>query len=155
MKWMEDDLLAGGEKFSILGLELSYSKAKIETLFQQMDDRVRTILRYHLYFDFAFMAGVYPGILAGCMLVRKNHGWKVMRQLLLVAGLAQFAAWVADIAENYFLLSWSHRGVASDEFTLYHFIVGAKWLIALGGIVMALAGIGTMKISRKQPGTVV
>ncbi len=33
-----------------------------------LDDHVRTILGYHLHFDFVFMPGVFPGIAALCMM---------------------------------------------------------------------------------------
>ena len=63
MKWMESDLLYNNEKISIFGLELFYPKEKIIEIFTGINDKVRTILGYHLSFDFIFMAGVYPGIL--------------------------------------------------------------------------------------------
>src|SRR5687768_17811095 len=45
---------------SIFGLEFFYSKEKIIEIFSGIDARIKTILGYHLYFDFIFMAGVYP-----------------------------------------------------------------------------------------------
>src|SRR3979490_3145055 len=68
MKWMETDLWVNGEKFTIMGLELFYTKEKVMTVLAGLDGHVRTILNYHLHFDFAFMAGIYPGITALCMI---------------------------------------------------------------------------------------
>lgn len=62
MKWMESDLWAHGKKFTILGLELFYSQEKLADILSTLDIRVKTILQYHLYFDFAFMAATYPGM---------------------------------------------------------------------------------------------
>src|SRR5688572_8461448 len=82
MKWMESDFWAGNEKFTIIGLELSYSKEKLILILTSLDHRVETILRYHLVFDFAFMAGVYPGISALCIMARHKIASKGLRRLL-------------------------------------------------------------------------
>ena len=68
MKWIESDLIYKGETISIFGLELFYPKEKIIEIFSGIDDKVRTILSYHLSFDFIFMAGAYPGIACLCMM---------------------------------------------------------------------------------------
>ena len=60
MKWMESDFWVGDEKFDILGLELFYPAKKVAAILSGIDPHVKTILGYHLSFDFAFMAGVYP-----------------------------------------------------------------------------------------------
>ena len=57
MKWMESDLRIGNETFTIIGLELFYSKAKVIDIFSRMSEHVRSVLSYHLHFEFAFMAG--------------------------------------------------------------------------------------------------
>jgi hypothetical protein len=44
MKWMEADLIANNERFTIPGLELFYSKEKIESILTSLDGRVKTIL---------------------------------------------------------------------------------------------------------------
>ena len=72
MKWMEADLRVNGEKFTIIGLELFYSKQKVAHIMASLDYRVQTILKYHLFFDFAFMAGAYPGIASLCMMAREK-----------------------------------------------------------------------------------
>src|SRR5690242_16077669 len=79
MKWMENSFWFQNEKFTILGLELFYPKEKMISILSGIDSHVKTILRYHLSFDFAFMAGVYPGITALCMMARekvRRNSWK-------------------------------------------------------------------------------
>jgi hypothetical protein len=138
MKWMESDFVFNGEKFTIMGLELFYSKEKIIGIFNGLDARVQTILRYHLYFDFAFMAGVYPGITSLCMLAREKADSPGMKKILYTAAWLQLLAWAGDIMENYYLLSWIQSPVIGNEFGLYHFIVGAKWVIALTGVLLSV-----------------
>src|SRR6188474_3934336 len=78
MKWMENDLLFNNEKISIFGLELFYTKEKIIEIFSGISDKVKTILGYHLSFDFIFMAGVYPGIACLCMLAAAKISGKIL-----------------------------------------------------------------------------
>lgn len=138
MKWMESDFLINGEKFTIPGLELFYTKEKVMSLLSGLDGHVKTILSYHLYFDFAFMAGVYPGIAALCMMAREKLSAGVLKKLLLVLATIQLIAWVSDIAENLFLLKWIKHPVIGNEFDSYHFIVIVKWLIALTGVFFSV-----------------
>ena len=138
MKWMEGDFLQNGQKFTIIGLEISYAKAKVVEILVGLDEHVRTILRYHLGFDFVFMAGLYPGIAALCMMARGKLGGAGIRKILLAFALFQIVAWGCDIYENYYLLKWAKTPVIGNEFGLYHFIVGAKWIIALAGALLAI-----------------
>jgi hypothetical protein len=66
MKWVEGDFVQNGSLFTIIGLEISYPKEQVSAILSGLDGPVKTILRYHLCFDFAFMLGVYPGIAALC-----------------------------------------------------------------------------------------
>ena len=59
MKWIEGDFISNGKLFSIMDLELRLDKDGLTKLFAGMDDKARTILDYHLHFDFFFMAGVF------------------------------------------------------------------------------------------------
>lgn len=138
MKWMEDDLRVNGEKFTILGLELFYSKEKVAGILRNLNDHVQTILRYHLFFDFAFMAGVYPCITSLCMMARKKLASPILKRILFAIAWFQLLAWAFDIIENYYLLSWIQEPRIGNEFVLYHFIVGAKWIIALMGVLLAI-----------------
>ena len=137
MKWMEDDLQVNGEKFTILGLELFYSKEKVASILKNLDSPVQTILRYHLFFDFAFMAGVYPGITSLCMMAREKLVSPFLKRILFVVAWFQLLAWGFDIIENYYLLSWVQEPQPGNEFALYHFLVGAKWIIALTGVLLS------------------
>jgi hypothetical protein len=147
MKWMEGDFRQGGSVFTIIGLEATYSKEKVAALLSGLDETVSTILRYHLYFDFAFMAGVYPGIACLCMMARGRKVGKWMRAILSALALLQLVAWGCDIAENLFLLKWIADPETISSFELYHAVVYAKWVIVLPG---ALVAIGVLLVRRKR-----
>lgn len=138
MKWMEGDFIENGQKFTIIGLEISYAKVKVAGILAGLDEHVKTILRYHLSFDFAFMAGVYPGIAALCMLARGKLSGSGIRKILVAFALLQIVAWGCDIYENYCLLKWIKNPVIGNEFSFYHIIVSAKWIIALTGALFAI-----------------
>ena len=135
---MEDGFWQNGEKFTIIGLEVSYSKEKVTAILSGLDEHVKKILRYHLLFDFAFMAGVYPGIAALCMIAREKITRGVLRKILFILALLQTVAWGSDIAENSYLLKWIKNPVIGNEFEAYHFIVALKWCIALTGTLLAI-----------------
>ena len=137
MKWMESDFVSQGQPFTIIGLEISYPAEKITAIMSGLDPRVHTILGYHLYFDFAFMVGVYPGIAALCMMAgsRLNKGG-LRNGLLILAGL-QLLGWACDIYENKCLLKWLNGRVAGD-LSLYHWVVRIKWAIALSGALVSI-----------------
>ncbi len=138
MKWMEADFWAHNEKFTILGLELLYSAKKVESIFSGLDGRVQTILRYHLYFDFAFMAGVYPGIASLCMMAREKIASSPLKKILLLLALFQLMAWAADVIENFYLLDWIQSPSIGPEFGWYHFVVVVKWNTALGAVLVSV-----------------
>ncbi len=143
MKWIESDLTYNGGKISIFGLELFYSKDKIVEIFSGIDDKVRTILSYHLSFDFIFMAGCYPGIACLCMMAvqkikSKNPIAIGSKKILFLLAVTQLFAWAFDIIENYYLLKWLNQPMIGSEFGFYHFIVYCKWIIALTGALFAL-----------------
>ncbi len=138
MKWMEGDFLQNGQKFTIIGLEISYPKEKVAAILAGLDEHVKMILRYHLSFDFAFMAGVYPGIAALCMMARGKLAAAGIRKILLAFALLQMVAWGCDIFENCSLLNWIKNPAIGDEFSFYHYIVYAKWIIALAGALLAI-----------------
>lgn len=138
MKWMEPDFIQGGEKFTIIGLELSYPRDKVTSILAGLDNHVKAILRYQLVFDFIFMAAVYPGIAALCLMARNKSSRSWLKKVLLVLSILQIVAWGCDILENYYLLKWINSPVIGDEFGLYHFVVAAKWIIALIGVLAAI-----------------
>jgi hypothetical protein len=138
MKWMEPDLLYNGELFTVVGLEISYPEQQVSAILSGIDEKVRTILRYHLYFDLAFMAGVFPGIAALCMMARERTskvGWK---KILAALAILQVVAWSFDIMENRFLLQWLVEPVSGKDFRLFHFFVFTKWILALVAFLTAL-----------------
>lgn len=138
MKWMEPDLVFNNEMISIFGLELFYPKEKIIKIFTGIDARVKTILGYHLYFDFVFMAGCFPGIACLCMMAAEKTSRRALKIILFSLAFAQLAAWAFDIIENYHLLKWLKNPVIGDEFGFYHAVVYSKWGIALAGSLAAL-----------------
>lgn len=138
MKWIENDLLFRGEKFTIMGLELFYPKQKVETILAGIDQPVGTILRYHLSFDFVFMAGIFPGIAALCMMA--SYKFRTGLFKIIFAGLAilQGVAWGFDITENTYLLKWMNNPDIGDEFSFFHLVVAAKWILALTGALLSI-----------------
>lgn len=138
MKWMEVDFIQNGEKFSMIGLELFYPKEKIISIFSGLDEHVKSILRYHLNFDFVFMAGVFPGIASLCMMARNKSSGTFFQKILLVFALLQIAAWGFDIYENLCLLNWIKNPVIGNEFKSFQVIVIAKWIIALSAVILAI-----------------
>ena len=138
MKLLEADFLVNGQKFTIIGLEITDSRERVVAIISGMNEHVKAILRYQLYFDFAFMAGVYPGIAALLMMAREKINNVFIKKILLVLALLQIVAWGCDIAENRYLLTWIKSPVIGNEFKVYHLIVYSKWLIALLGALIAI-----------------
>ncbi len=139
MKWMESDLWANGQKFSILGLELFYDKAKMEMTLSGLGPQVKTVLSYHLHFDFAFMAGIFPCIGALCMLAVYRTRKSGVRKLLKVLAILQLAAWGLDIFENTQLLSWMKNPVIDENsLNIFHLAVTVKWLISIVAVIIAV-----------------
>lgn len=138
MKWMEKDFLFRGGLFTIIGLEISYTFEQVKAILSGIETPVRNILRYHLYFDFAFMLGVYPGIAALCMMGRYHTQNFRINQLLLILAWAQWIAFACDVTENILLLKWVAAPGSIDHFRAYHIIVLVKWLLALSGAVLAI-----------------
>jgi len=145
MKMLESEFFFKGEKFSIIGLELTYSKARVINILSGIEPHVKSLLRFQLYFDFVFMVGVYPGIAALCFMARNKMESPQLKKVLCVIGTLQLMAWVCDILENYSLLKWISHPVIGNEFMLYHFIVVIKWMLTLIG-----AAAGIFYVSRKN-----
>lgn len=139
MKWLENDLVYNGDKISIFGLELFYNPEKIMTIFSGMDDKVKTILGYHLSFDFVFMAGCYPGIACLCMMAGEKVKSKNSKIFLRLLASLQLLAWAFDAVENYYLFKWLKNPVIGPEFGFYHAVVYNKWIIALAAFLFAVA----------------
>ena len=150
MKWMENDLLFNNEKISIFGLELFYPKEKIVEIFSGISDKVKTILGYHLSFDFIFMAGCYPCIACLCMMASAKMNSKNLKRILFILAFLQIFGWTFDVIENYYLLKWLKNPVIGDEFTFYHFVVYSKWIIALTGALLAIVILVGSMFKRKN-----
>ena len=116
MKWMEEDFIYNGSTFTIIGLEISYPKVKVQEI----------------------LSGVYPGIAALCMMARDKVNNMGVGKLLLVLACLQVVALGCDIAENSYLLTWLNKPVNGNEFQFYHIIVFIKWAIALAGALFAI-----------------
>jgi len=150
MKWMETDLFYNNEKISIFGLELFYPKEKIVEIFSGINDKVKTILGYHLSFDFIFMGGCYPGIASLCMMASAKVAGKNLKRILFILAFLQIFGWTFDVIENYYLLKWLKTPVISDEFGFYHVVVYSKWIIALMGALFAIAILVGSMFKRKN-----
>ena len=150
MKWMEKDLLFNNEKISIFGLELFHPKEKIVEIFSGISDKVKTILSYHLSFDFIFMAGCYPGIACLCMITSAKVAGKNLKRILFILAFMQIFGWTFDVIENYYLLKWLKNPVIGDEFDFYHIVVYSKWIIALTGALLAIVILVSSVFKRKN-----
>ena len=149
MKWLEPDLIYNNEKVSIFGLELFYPKDKIVDIFSGISDKVKTILGYHLSFDFIFMAGCYPGIACLCMMAMAKTKLPGLKKVLFVMACFQLFAWTFDIIENFYLLKWLNRPTIGNEFGFYHAVVYCKWIIALSAALLSLTILASSMLKRK------
>jgi hypothetical protein len=138
MKWIEPGFRIDGKLFTILELEFHPDIAHVDGLFRAMDPYVRSQLHQHLVYDYAFMAGVYPGIAALCMLAANRFDGRGWKRLLVMLAVLQLFAWGFDMAENYFLLKWLKAGKVGIEFRFFHLIVYSKWVLALSGFFAAI-----------------
>jgi len=138
MKWVESEFISNGKPFSIMDLELYLGKEELIKLLTSLDDKAATVVSYHLHFDFAFMAGVFPGIAIICTLVREKVNNKLVSILLLVFAILQFIAWGFDIYENLHLIKWLKKPPSVDGIELYHLLVRLKFIFSFGGVLMAL-----------------
>jgi hypothetical protein len=155
MKWMENDLLFNNENISIYGLELFYPKQKIVEIFSGINDKVKTILGYHLSFDYIFMTGCYPGIACLCMMASAKVipitiGSRNLKKILFILAFVQIFGWTFDVIENYYLLKWLKNPVIGDEFRFYHIVVYSKWIIALTGALFAIVILVGSMFKRKN-----
>lgn len=150
MKWMEPDLIYNNDKISIFGLELLYPKEKIVEILSGISDKVKTILGYHLSFDFIFMAGCYPGIASLCMMAMYKVKITGFKKFLFVLACLQLFAWAFDIIENFYLLKWLNKPVIDDDFGFYHAVVYSKWIIALTAALIALTILVSSMFKKKN-----
>ena len=138
MEWLAGDFWVNDQKFSILGLELFYSKRHVLDVLTQIKQPARIALNYQLVFDFVFMTGIYPAIASLCMMVREKINRKSIQNVLFALAMLQPVAWAFDIVKNSYLLNWLEKPEIGDEFSIYHNIVAAKWLIALIGVFISI-----------------
>src|SRR5258708_16241413 len=109
MEWLANNFWLDDQKFSILGLELFYSKKEILTILTQIKQPARIALNYQLVFDFVFMAGVYPGIASLCMMVREKITKKSLKNILFALAMLQPFAWAFDIVEKSHFVKWIEK----------------------------------------------
>jgi hypothetical protein len=140
MKWLEGDFVYSEGTFTIIGLEITYPSGKITEVLGGLNEHVRYLLTTQLYYDFIFMAGIYPGIAALCMMGRLKTRSGMFRKILLWFAILQAVAWASDIAENDYLLAWITEPASVSDLSTYHTVVYIKWILALAG---AVAGIVT------------
>jgi hypothetical protein len=138
MKWMESEFIHDEKLFSIMDLELYLNKADLGKLLTGLDDKTRTIVGYHLHFDFLFMAGVFPGLACICMMMRNKCRNNIMSSLLWLFALLQFVAWGFDIYENLHLIKWLNDPASIDGVDLYHLLVRLKFIIVFGALLVSL-----------------
>ena len=138
MKWIESDFISNGKLFTIIDLELKLGKLELISLLSGLDDKTRTVVGYHLHFDFLFMAGVFPGLASLCMMARERTGNKLIQSLLLLFAFLQFFAWGFDIYENIHLIKWLNNPATVDGIDFYHLLVRLKFIFAFGALLVLL-----------------
>ena len=138
MQWLETDFWVNDEKFSMPGLELFYSKREIVTVLSQIKQPAKTAFCYDLIFDFVFIAGIYPGIAALCMMARERPARKSIQTALFALAILQPVAWIFDVVGNCYLLKWLDKPAIGDEFDIYHNLVIIKWVIAFAGLFLPI-----------------
>lgn len=138
MKWMEPGFQSRGELFTIIGLEISYTAPQIREILESLDPVVREKLRLHLYFDFAFMAGVYPAIATACIWVGRSRQSAAWRKMLVILSAGQVLAAGADVAENRILLGWLDNPAGVSGLEAFHQVVWLKWGLAVGAILLTV-----------------
>jgi len=138
LQWLATDFWVGDDQFSILGLELFYSKKQVIDVLTKIEQPARIALNYQLIFDFVFMAGIYPAIACLCMMAREKVNGQGLRNFLFALAILQPLAWAFDVTENIYLLTWLDKPEIGEEFSSYHNIVAAKWIIAVVGALSGL-----------------
>jgi len=90
------------------------------------------------------------------MLMQHKVNRKTLKNILLALAFLQPVALALDIVESSFILRWLNHPINDDDFSIYHNIVIAKWLIALTGGLVAIACFlftkAKVKIQTKRPG---
>lgn len=150
--------------FSIMDLEFptsvryyTYIMTSLKMKYNVSEKLPLISLRKNLYWDFLFMAGIYPFI---ALLVL--HAAKfdfINSSLFKLIAISQLLAWLLDVIENclilkttknpkYFLKNPVDNLKIEDSeqesrpiFKIYKFIVVLKWVIALVGIFFSLVPI--------------
>ena len=138
MKWIESDFISNGKLFTIIDLELNLDRQALVNLLSGLDDKTKTVVSYHLHFDFAFMAGVFPGMACICMIVRNNCRNSFFCSMLWLFALLQFVAWSFDIYENTHLLKWLNDPQSTDTLSFFHTLVRLKFIFAFGALIISL-----------------
>lgn len=146
MKWIEEEFIVGGHPFTMIGLEIFYPKDRVFAILSGLDEHVKILLRTQLIFDFLFMAGIYPGIAALCMMAKEKLTNRSFKKALWILAFLQLPAWGCDVFENSRLLKWINEPGSISGFGFYHFIVATKWILALSA---ALVGIPLALKKRK------
>jgi hypothetical protein len=136
--------------FNIMDFEWPEDKTYLHNLIVEWsaDPEKRNLLLDQLGMDYIFMSVLFPAILILCLLSElrltatvsnRNNNYKVIRNLLLIAGWLQILAWTFDFCENTRLENWLVRG-SVDRILLFKEMVFMKFTI---GIVGFLLGSGT------------
>jgi hypothetical protein len=138
------------QSFTIFDLEFPSKSSELMKLIRGIDklpdpaERIssRAALRWHLWVDFLFMAGIYPLIFLLCWKASGKMD-SIGKGLFIGLAWAQALAWLLDIIENIYLL----RKLSQPEKSArrvhrwYLRVVTAKWILALVGLVCSVFGL--------------
>lgn len=149
MKYFEKQFRFNDENntsFSILDVEFAKSKDGLSGMYDKMDRSVRESLRAHLFTDYFFMTGCYPGIAALCLLVAVRE--KKLRTLFVTLACLQVLPWLFDVTENIQLVCWMDNKECQESFSLFKILVRAKFGLAGGSFLVTVIGLTKVAVSR-------
>lgn len=126
--------------FSIFNLEFPGSDENLSSLVLKMNDDVKQSVKKHLYVDYVFMAGVYPGIAILCFIAAGAADSEIGSKILLAMGWLQIVPWICDIIENIILLKKINHPLPIKEnlYRLLKYLVGTKFFIAVLGVISTI-----------------
>lgn len=129
----------GMTDFSIMQLELPKDAMHLQqTLGAFHQYEVTDTVNTHLWVDFLFMLGAYPGIAVWLLWLRRGSNKNLSRLLAIVAA-SQLIPLVLDIIENSHLLTAIEGDSLDIPVNTLKNMVYCKFVIAYSGVTLALA----------------
>lgn len=133
-----------GQSFNIMDLELPFDQDHQRSIFGNLSDEMKVVVRYNIYWDFLFMFAIFGFVASLCFGVRRGAVQSCKSQwlgiVLLVIGILQLVALIFDFSEDLFILGWVRSGENSTLPIWFKSMVYAKFTIGLAGFLVASVG---------------